>query len=48
MSVSVRVDCPNCATPVTAEPPGAGDSDTLQGRSVACGDCGHHVDLYYY
>lgn len=48
MSVSVRVECPGCSTSLTAEPDEQGNGDTLHGRSVACGDCGHRIDLYYY
>ncbi|MFD1512802.1 hypothetical protein [Halomarina rubra] len=48
MSVSVRVDCPTCSTAVVAEPDESGEGDTLHGRSVACDDCGHRIDVYYY
>lgn len=48
MSLSVRVECPACSRLVSAEPNEAGDGETLQGRSVPCGDCGHAIDFYYY
>lgn len=48
MSVSVRIDCPNCTASLTARPGDPGSRETLHGRSVSCADCGHRIDLYYY
>jgi len=48
MSVSVRVECPSCSTAVVAEPEQATDDGRLRGRRVACSDCGHRIELYYY